>query len=227
MAREFENREHAGRELAALIAGHPVAGREGLLVLALPRGGVPVAAVVARELSARLDVLVVRKLGAPQQPEVAMGAIASLAGTRVTVMNADVVKHLGSHADGSIAAVTKRESEELLRRESRYRAGRDVLEVAGRDILLVDDGVATGATMKAAIEALRAGNAASVTVAVPVAPADTLAELDTLADDVVCASVPHPFWAVGQAYVDFTQTSDEEVVALLAEARQQSDRDQP
>ncbi|HRN29675.1 MAG TPA: phosphoribosyltransferase family protein [Terrimesophilobacter sp.] len=220
MAREFDNREHAGRELAALLARHPAAQREGLLVLALPRGGVPVAAVIADELAAPLDVLVVRKLGVPHQPEVAMGAIASLAGTRITVTNADVVKHLGPRADQDLATVTQRESEELLRRESLYRADRPPLDVTGRPILLVDDGVATGATIKAVIEALRVAGAASVAVAVPVAPADTLTELAELADDVVCVSVPDPFWAVGQAYTDFRQTSDDDVVALLAEARE-------
>jgi predicted phosphoribosyltransferase len=218
MAREFTDREHAGRALAALLAHDH--GRAGdLLVLALPRGGVPVAAVVARELDAPLDVLVVRKLGVPHQPEVAMGAIASLGGQRVTVRNVDVLRHLGRDAESAFVRVAAREAAELERRERRYRAERPPLEVGGRDVLLVDDGVATGATVKAAIEALRVGGAARVTVAVPVAPADTLAELEQLADEVVCASVPQPFWAVGQAYVDFNQTSDDEVVSLLEQHR--------
>src|SRR5690606_8601177 len=168
---------------------------------------------------APLDVLVVRKLGAPHQQEVAMGAIASLAGRRVTVTNEDVLAHLGASARDALATVAAREGDELERRERRYRGDRPPLAVEGSRVLLVDDGVATGATVKAAIEALREGKAGHVTVAVPVAPADTLAELEALADEVVCVSVPDPFWAVGQAYIDFAQTSDEEVVALLERSR--------
>lgn len=223
MARTFRNRAHAGSELSAALTDRLAEQPElnaGLMVLALPRGGVPVAAVVARELDAALDVLVVRKLGVPHRPEVAMGAIASLAGTRVVVRNQDVLAHLGAGAERALAEVTARESRELERREARYRAGRPPLEVSGAPVLLVDDGVATGATMKAAVEALRAAGAARVVVAVPVAPADTLAELGSLADEVVCVSVPEPFWAVGQAYADFSQTSDDEVVELLAGASQ-------
>lgn len=220
MTRVFEDRRDAGRRVAALVRYHLAERgpewREGLIVLALPRGGVPVAAVVADALDAPLDVIVVRKLGLPGQPELAMGALASLAGQRVTVTNQDVVAHLGGSAEATLARVSEAEGAELERRESTYRASRPPLSVAGAHVLLVDDGVATGATMKAAIGALRAGGAARITVAVPVAPTDTLTELRELADEVLCVSTPDPFWAVGQAYVDFTQTSDDEVVELLS-----------
>lgn len=219
MTRLFADRADAGRQLAALaryrLAEFGPDALERLIVLGLPRGGVPVAAPVADALGAPLDVLVVRKLGVPGHPELAMGALASLAGRRVTVTNEDVLANLAGNPERALARVSESEGAELERRESAYRADRPPLNVAGSRVLLVDDGVATGATVKAAIGALRAGGAASVTVAVPVAPADTLAELRELADEVLCVSTPDPFWAVGQAYVDFAQTSDDEVIELL------------
>jgi putative phosphoribosyl transferase len=229
MSRRFVDREDAGRALAAALAGSGLAdvGGANAVVLGLPRGGVPVAAVVAETLGAPLDVLLVRKIGVPSQPEVAMGAIASIAGSIVTVRNESVLRAAGPDARRRFDEVAARERAELERRQGLYRAGRPPLEVRGRDVILVDDGIATGATMRAAGQALapaEAGSAdaaegtgpASVTVAVPVGPADELAELATLVDRVVCVSTPDPFWAVGQAYVDFTQTADDEVVRLLA-----------
>lgn len=214
MADRFANRESAGRVLAAALAH--LRGVDDLLVLALPRGGVPVAAVVAREFDAPLDVLVVRKVGVPSRPEVAMGAVASLAGIAVTVRNQDVLAHLGANAEQTFVTVAARESVELARREALYRSGMPPLEVAGRAVLVVDDGVATGATMRSALTALRQADAGRLIAAVPIGSADTLEELSHLADEVVCPMVPDPFWAVGQGYVDFGQTTDAEVTALLA-----------
>ncbi len=223
MSRRFDDRADAGRALAAELAD--VDGANAI-VLGLPRGGVPVAAIVAEALGARLDVLVVRKIGVPGQPEVAMGAIASIAGSIVTVRNDPVLRAVRPDARRRFDEVAARERVELERRQELYRAGRPPLDVGGRHVVLVDDGIATGATMRAAVLALRpagaassdagAGRSASVTVAVPVGPAGALAELAKLADRVVCVSVPEPFWAVGQAYRDFTQTTDDEVVRLLA-----------
>lgn len=223
MSRRFADREDAGRALAALLAG---AGGARAIVLGLPRGGVPVAAVVAAALGAPLDVLVVRKIGVPGQPEVAMGAIASIAGSIVTVRNDSVLLAAGADARLRFDEVLARERVELERRQGLYRAGLPPLDLKGRDVVLVDDGIATGATMRAAVLALGSGRAASedaagstgpasVTIAVPVGSADALAELEALADRVACVSTPEPFWAVGQAYLDFTQTTDDEVARLL------------
>ncbi|MEO9103540.1 MAG: phosphoribosyltransferase family protein [Terrimesophilobacter sp.] len=212
MARRFANREEAGRALAAELSDVDGANT---IVLGLPRGGVPVAAVVAKALRAPLDVIVVRKLGVPWQPEVAMGAFASIAGTVVTVWNESVLRCLGTGQQVSFDEVAARERIELERRQELYRSGLPTLDVTGRDVIVVDDGIATGATMRAAVSALGPAGAASVTVAVPVGPADTLAEIGALVDRVVCVSVPEPFWAVGQAYLDFTQTTDDEVRGLL------------
>ncbi len=212
MSRRFSDREDAGRSLAAELAD--VDGANAI-VLGLPRGGVPVAAVVAKALGAPLDVVVVRKVGVPSQPEVAMGAIASIAGSVVTVRNEAVLGSAGPDAQRRFDEVAARERVELERRQELYRAGLAPLEVRGRDVVLVDDGIATGSTMRAAVMALAGSGPASVIVAVPVGPADALAELGELVDRVVCVSVPEPFWAVGQAYVDFTQTTDDEVRRLL------------
>ena len=236
MSRRFSDREDAGHALAAeLLARGELTGAGGMptIVLGLPRGGVPVAALVAEALGAPLDVLVVRKIGVPSQPEVAMGAIASIAGSIVTVRNDSVLRAVGPDAVRRFDEVAARERVELERRQELYRAGRAPLDVAGRHVVLVDDGIATGATMRAAVVALVPGASsgvspdsssdavgatgpASVTVAVPVGPSDTLAEFKSLVDRIVCVSVPEQFWAVGQAYVDFTQTTDAEVARLLA-----------
>jgi len=207
----FSDRRDAGRRLAAALAGHA----SDTLVLGLPRGGVPVAFEVAEALGATLDVFVVRKLGAPGQPELAMGAIASGGGR---VLNDSVVAQLGV-ADETIEAVVAEERAELARRQQVYRASDAPVDVAGRDVVLVDDGLATGASMRAALDGVRALDAARVTVAVPVGAPDTCAWFARAADESVCVETPEPFVGVGRWYVDFPQTSDDEVCDLLARAR--------
>jgi predicted phosphoribosyltransferase len=184
------------------------------VVLALPRGGVPVASEVARTLNAPLDVFVVRKLGAPGQEELAMGAIAS-GGLRV--VNWEVVRGLGI-SDGQIEEASEREIQELRRRELQYRGARDPINVRGRTVILVDDGLATGSTMRAAVAALRQQAPQRVVVAVPVGALATCESLARDADKVVCLDTPVEFYAVGQWYESFPQTSDEEVSQLLDEA---------
>jgi putative phosphoribosyl transferase len=208
----FRDRADAGRALAAELA-HLV-GEPGLLVLGLPRGGVPVAAEVARALDAPLDVFLARKLGVPQQPELAMGAVAA---GGVRVLHQAVVDALAIPPE-VIDAVATREGAEVSRREQSYRAGRPPLDVAGRTVVVVDDGVATGSTMRAAVAALRAQRAARVVVAVPVGARETCRQLAGEADEVVCARTPASFHAVGQWYDDFTQTTDDEIRALLKES---------
>jgi predicted phosphoribosyltransferase len=208
--RHFIDRRHAGRELAESLARFR--GRDDLLVLALPRGGVPVAYEVAQALDAPLDVFVVRKLGVPGHEEFAMGAIAS---GGVRVVNDDVVQGLGIPAS-NIDSVARREQAELERREREYRGGRPPPDVAGRTVILVDDGLATGATMLAAVKALRLMQPARIVVAVPAGSPVTCRQLRREADDVICAIEPEPFVAVGVWYADFSQTSDEEVRELLA-----------
>ncbi|MBY0396496.1 MAG: phosphoribosyltransferase [Thermoleophilia bacterium] len=205
----FHDRAEAGRVLAGRLSAH--AGQPDVVVLALPRGGVPVAAEVARAIRAPLDVFVVRKLGVPGHEELAMGAIAS---GDVRVLNADVVASLGI-PPYAIDAVAAREAEELRRRERLYRGGRPPVELRGRTVILVDDGLATGATMQAAIEAVRQRQPARIVVAVPTASRDTVERLEREADAIVCADMPEPFWAVGASYEDFAQTSDDEVRRLL------------
>lgn len=207
----FEDRRDAGRRLAPLLDRT----RDGdLVVLALPRGGVPVGYEVARALEAPLDVLVVRKLGVPGHEELAMGAVAA---GGVRVLNEEVLSLAGVR-DEDLAEATEREREELERRERAYREGRPPVPVAGRDVVVVDDGLATGATMRAAVEALRELGPASITVAVPVGSEEALASLRGVADDVVCAIAPRWFRAVGEWYEDFGQTGDDEVRELLADA---------
>jgi len=206
--RIFRDREEAGRLLGASLAGY--AG-EGTLVMGLPRGGVPVASEVARMLDAPLDVFVVRKLGVPFQPELAMGAIAS---GGVLVRNEPVLAMVPD-SDQALERARRREQQVLEERERRYRGQRPARDPAGRTIIVVDDGVATGSTMKAAISALKAAGARRVVAAVPVAPPDAVEELASLADDVVCLQAPPGFSAVGQWYEDFSQTTDEEVERLL------------
>jgi predicted phosphoribosyltransferase len=186
-----------------------------VIVLALPRGGVPVGYEVANALNAPLDVFLVRKLGVPEHEEYAMGAIAS---GGVRVLNDEVVRALGL-PQSAIDAVAAREAQELQRREMLYRGTREPPDVRGKTVILVDDGLATGATMYAAIKALRALQPARIVVAVPVAAPDTCTEMRSLADDVICAITPEPFRAVGLWYQDFSQTRDEEVTELLARAR--------
>jgi putative phosphoribosyl transferase len=187
------------------------AGRDDVIVLGLPRGGVPVAAEVARALGAPLDVFLVRKLGLPGQEELAMGAIAS-GGARV--LNEEVVNALGV-PERVLEQVTEREGAELERRERAFRGDRPPADVRGRVVIVVDDGLATGSTMRAAIAALRTHEPARIVVAVPAAPPQTCEELRPQVDDLVVLLAPHPFHAVGLWYEDFTPTSDEEVRAIL------------
>jgi len=215
MERAFLDRAEAGRQLAESL--HKYAGREDVIVLGLPRGGVPVAYEVAKQLRAPLDVFIVRKLGVPGFEELAAGAIAS---GGVRVLNEDVMRAI-PHADETIEAVTARETAELERRELIYREGRPPPEPRGRIVILVDDGLATGATMRAAVKALRQRGAARIVVAVPVGPPDTCRELQQEADETICLSTPEFFQAVGQYYEDFSQTSDQDVRELLVGGAQQ------
>lgn len=208
----FADRRAAGRRLAQDLGAY--AGRPEVLVLGLPRGGVPVAYEVALSLGAPLDVLLVRKLGVPGHEELAFGAIAS---SGVWVLNPEVVA-VARLSPGEIEQVTADERRELVRREQVYRAGRPPLELEGRTVLLVDDGLATGATMRAAAQAVREHRGRPV-VAVPVAPAETLARLASLADDVICAVTPEEFGSVGLWYQQFAATSDAEVGRLLSRLR--------
>lgn len=211
-ATPFADRDEAGRVLAAELTRY--AGRDDVVVLALPRGGVPVAAPVARALPAPLDVLVVRKLGLPGQPEVAMGAIAGV-GDSVELVRNERVLSVVAVPEEAFRAVHERELAELRRREAAYRDERPAVVVRGRVVVLVDDGLATGSTMLAAVAAVRRQAPARLVVAVPVGAADTCAALRREADDVVCAWTPEPFFAVGQGYHDFSATEDDEVTTAL------------
>ena len=208
----FKDRVTAGRLLAGKLGKY--ADRSDVVVLALPRGGVPVGFEVAQALHAPLDLFLVRKLGMPGQEELAMGAIAS---GGVRVLNEDVVDALRIPQE-VIDAVAAEEEQELKRREREYRGDRPPPQVRGRVVILIDDGLATGSTMRAAVAALRKQRPARIVVAVPVGAAETCAEMQGEADDVVCARTPTPFYAVGQWYNDFSQTTDEEVRALLEQA---------
>jgi predicted phosphoribosyltransferase len=217
----FRDRVEAGDALAGLLVHY--AGRPDVLVLALPRGGVPVAARVAEALGAPLDVFVVRKLGVPGQQELAMGAIAT---GGVRVVNEQVVGRLRL-GEADLQRVAEAEERELARRERSYREGRGPPDLAGQVVILVDDGLATGSTMRAAVAAARRLGPARVVVAVPTAPASTCQRLGEEADEAVCATTPRPFRAVGYSYRSFPQTSDEEVRSLLRAAWAQQDQRRP
>jgi len=214
MERSFPNRAEAGRQLAEKVEQY--AGRDDVIVLGLPRGGVPVAYEVAKRLRAPLDVFIVRKLGVPGFEELAAGAIAS---GGVRVLNQEVVRVI-PYAEEVIEAVTARETAELQRREQIYREGRPAPELRDKIVILVDDGLATGATMRAAVKALRQRGAAKIVVTVPVGPPDTCEEIAQEADEAICISTPPFFQAVGQYYENFSQISDDHVRELLTRAAQ-------
>jgi putative phosphoribosyl transferase len=205
----FADRRQAGKKLASQLDGY--ANRSDVLVLALPRGGVPVAFEVARALRAPLDVFLVRKLGVPGQEELAMGAIAT---GGVRVLNEEVTSRIDIPSS-TIDEVAHREEQELERRERLYRDDRPAPNVQGRTVILIDDGLATGSTMRAAATALRKMQPSKIIVAVPVAAAETCADLRSEVDEVICGATPEPFMAVGAWYSDFEQTSDREVRELL------------
>jgi putative phosphoribosyl transferase len=210
MAARYRDRTHAGRELGSKLLEY--ADKPDVIVLALPRGGVPVGFEVAAALHAPLDVFIVRKLGVPGHEEYAMGAIAT---GGVRVLDERVVRATGV-TRAQLDAVTAVEQRELERRERQYRGDRPPPDVAGRTAILVDDGLATGSTMRAAVEALREEGAARVVVGVPIAPPETCDAFRDIVDDIVCARTPEPFYAVGLWYEDFSQTTDEEVHELLS-----------
>jgi predicted phosphoribosyltransferase len=214
--RVFRNRAEAGKSLAHALGAY--AGRDDVVVLGLPRGGVPVAAEVAQFLQAPLDVLVVRKLGAPGRSELAIGAIGE---GGVRVLNERLVRDLGLSPE-AIDRIAAREEGELARRVTAYRGGHEALEVGGKIVIVVDDGVATGATMRAGLQTLRVLGAERIIAAAPVGAADSVALLEDDADEVVVLETPAWFSAVGQWYEDFGQTSDDEVRALLARHRRGS-----
>jgi putative phosphoribosyl transferase len=219
--RPFANRADAGQKLATQLMAY--AKSPNLLVLALPRGGVPIAYEIAQALHAPLDVFLVRKLGVPGNEELAMGAIAS---GGVRVLNPEAMSW-GDLSDSIIDEVAKREQKELERRERLYRGDRSALDISGRTIILVDDGLATGATMRAAAIALRRKNPLKIVVAVPVAPPETCEAFRNEVEQVICAITPEPFIAVGAWYSDFPQTSDEEVRQLLEQASRDQHSDSP
>lgn len=213
----FEDRRAAGRALAAALGSK--VGPEAL-ILALPRGGVPVAFEAATALGAELDLLLVRKIGAPGHEELAIGAVVDGSPPRA-IMNERSMEAVRP-SDAHVESERKRQIRELERRRAAYRGDRPPVEMRGRTVVIVDDGIATGSTARVALEAARAAGAARVVLAVPVAPPDTLEALKPLTDEIVCLSSPEPFYAVGAHYRDFDQTSDEEVVSLLEEARRLS-----
>ena len=209
---KFEDRFDAGRFLARQLKHH--AADPNAVVLALPRGGVPVAYEIARALDAPLDVFIARKLGAPGHEELAMGAIAT---GGVVVFNDEVIQHLGV-SQSWIDAIIREQTEELRRREEAYRGDRSPLALEGQTVILVDDGLATGASMRAAVRALRQRRPASITVAVPIGSRDTCDQFRGEVEEVICGRTPEPFHAVGAWYHDFTQTSDDEVREMLDRA---------
>jgi predicted phosphoribosyltransferase len=217
----YQDRTEAGKQLATQLREY--ANRDDVLVLALPRGGVPVAYEVAKALEAPLNVFLVRKLGVPGYPELAMGAIAS---GGIRVLNEDVVDHLGI-PEYVIDRIAEIEQAELERRERAYRGDRPEPNVRGKTVILIDDGLATGSTMRAAVSALRQQGPAWIVVAVPVSASQTCNEYRMGADEIICAQTPEPFLGVGQWYDDFSQTTDEEVRDLLAKAKLEMENRQP
>lgn len=217
----FADREDAGRRLASALAAYRGVGNA--IVLGLPRGGVVTAAAIAVELGLPLDVLVVRKLGTPGQEELAMGAIGP---GGIRVLNEDLVDSLRISAQ-QIEATTRRETAELERREALFRQRQPPLQLEGKVVILVDDGLATGSTMAAAVSVVRRHHPAKIVLAVPVAPLDTVERFEPMVDELVCVETPSPFYAVGNWYRDFTQVEDDEVIALLAGGGVKSEVDSP
>jgi predicted phosphoribosyltransferase len=209
----YQDRRDGGRALAAKLAAR-YAGRDDVVVLGLPRGGLPVASEVARELGAPLDVLIVRKLGVPGHEELAMGALAS---GGVIVRNEDVLRFI-HNPEEALEIALRRERQELSRRERAYLGNRQPVDVANRTVIVVDDGMATGATMRAAVTALRHRTARRIVVAVPHAAQETCADLASIADECICCQTPAPYMAVGAWYEEFPQTSDAEVGEILRDA---------
>ena len=209
---KFTDRKDAGRKLARALQKYE--GRKNLIVLGLPRGGVPVAYEVAKALSCPLDVFLVRKLGTPQNPELAMGAIAS---GNVRVMNEDVVRRSGV-SEEEINRVAEKEREALQKREDRYRGARPGIDLKGKTIILVDDGLATGATMRAAVRALKEHQPEKIVAAVPTAPPNTCQAFESEVQEIICLEKPRPFFGVGGSYQNFSQTSNEEVRQYLEQA---------
>ena len=210
----FQNRREAGQALAQELSDY--ADRDDVVILGLPRGGVPVAYEVAEALGAPLDVFVVRKLGVPRNPELAMGAIAS---GDVRVTNDDVLRMSGV-SDEQIERVVEEERQKLKDREEIYRGARPRVDLKGKTVLLIDDGLATGATMRAAVRALHEHNPETIIVAVPTAPPETCSEFEDLVSDIICLETPRSFMGVGGAYRDFSQTTNEQVRELLEKANQ-------
>jgi len=208
----FENRRDAGKQLAKELSEFK--GQNDAIVLGLPRGGIPVAYEVAKALELPLDVFIVRKLGVPGQPELAMGAIAS---GDIKVMNESVVRNAGI-SDQQIEEVAQKEKEELKKREKAYRGARPDIDLQGKTVLIVDDGLATGASMRAAISALREHNPKKIIAAIPTAPRDTCQEFESEVDQIICLRTPSPFWGVGGSYQNFSQTTNEEVRTFLNKA---------
>lgn len=206
----FENRRDAGRRLAAALGAFRDAGA---LVLALPRGGVPVGYEVARALNAPLDIVLVRKIGVPGHPEFGLGAVVDGAEPH-TVLDEELIAQMGV-PQAYLASETQRQLDEIERRRSAYRGDRPPHTVGGRTVIVVDDGIATGSTVRVVLQALRRADPSRIILAVPVAPRDTLETLAADVDEIVCLETPDPFHAVGEHYADFDQTSDQEVVDLL------------
>lgn len=209
----FSNRVEAGKKLAKELLKY--SNRPDVLILALPRGGVPVAFEVAKELNVKMDVFIVRKLGVPGNEELAMGAIAS---DDVRVLNEEIIKSYRI-PDTVVATVAANELRELERRERKYRGDRPKPDIKGMTVILIDDGLATGATMHAAVEAIKTKNPAKLVVAVPTASPDMCRFFEDKVDEIICAATPEPFYAVGAWYQDFSQTTDEEVCELLNKAK--------
>ncbi len=218
---KFKNRQEAGREVAVRLGKY--ANREDVIVLGVPRGGVSVAFEVASALHVPLDIFVLRKLGVPGHEELAFGAIGS---GGVQILNADIVSRLGI-SELDIATVAKEQTKELQRREQRYRGNRPALQVQGKTVILVDDGIATGASIRAAIHAIRKMKPVALVVATPVAPRATCSLIRREVEELVCVEMLESFYGVGEFYKDFSQVSDEEVIALLDRASRQMGEKQP